>query len=200
MESINQYVRGGIMNRTVLAIFKNDNIKSFHIWTTTQEDLKNVTVTNAYSKAKSSINGKLSSESAATTSFFRVLLNTDRKDWYVRYINIGVVNSKDGEDFYNLYADELIDMNYKCLTRNKKYRHASGKYAGKKHQYMMIEDMIKKQIERHATNMLEDISYSNDMAEAVRKIYNVAVNKKNTHINNISELWKHIYENYSEAA
>ena len=188
------------MNRTVLAIFRNDNIKSFHIWTTTQEDLKNVTVTNAYSKAKSSINGKLSSESAATTSFFRVLLNTDRKDWYVRYINIGVVNSKDGEDFYNLYADELIDMNYKCLTRNKKYRHASGKYAGKKHQYMMIEDMIKKQIERHATNMLEDISYSNDMAEAVRKIYNVAVNKKNTHINNISELWKHIYENYSEAA
>ena len=188
------------MNRTVLAIFKNDNIKSFHIWTTTQEDLKNVTVTNAYSKAKSSINGKLSSESAATTSFFRVLLNTDKKDWDVEYIDLGIVNSKDGSDFYNLYADELLEMNYKQLTRNPKYRHASGKYAGKKHQYMMIEDMIKKQIERHATNMLEDISYSNDMAEAVRKIYNVAVNKKNTHINNISELWKHIYENYSEAA
>ena len=74
-------------NRTVLAIFRNDKIKSFHIWTTTQEDLKNVTVTNAYSKAKSSINGKLSSESAATTSFFRVLLNTDKKDWDVEYIN-----------------------------------------------------------------------------------------------------------------
>ena len=61
------------MNRTVLAIFKNDKIKSFHIWTTTQEDLKNVTVTNAYSKSKSSINGKLSSESAATTSFFNAI-------------------------------------------------------------------------------------------------------------------------------
>ena len=188
------------MNRTVLAIFRNDNIKSFHIWTTTQEDLKNVTVTNAYSKAKSSINGKLYSESAATTSFFRVLLNTDRKYWYVRYIDLGVVNSKDGSDFYNLYADELLEMNYKQLTRNPKYRHASGKYAGKKHQYMLIENMLKPQIKRHATNMLEDISYSNNMIEAAQEIYSVAVNKKNTHINNISELWKHIYENYSEAA
>ena len=200
MESFNQYVGGGIMNRTVLAIFKNDNIKAFHIWVTTQIDLKNVTVTNAYSKAKASINGKLSSESAATTSFFRVLLNTDKKDWDVEYIDLGVVNSKDGEDFYNLYADELIEKNYKQLTRNKKYRHASGKYAGKKHQYMIIENMLKPQIKRHATNMLEDISYSNDMAEAAQEIYNAAVNKKNTHINNISELWKHIYENYSEAA
>ena len=130
-----------------------------------------------------------------------MLLSTDRKDWYVEYIDLGVVNSKDGEDFYNLYADELIEKNYKCLTRNKKYRHASGKYAGKKHQYMIIGNMEKPQIVRHATNMLEDISYSNDMInDAANKIYLVAVNKKNTHINNISELWKHTYENYSEAA
>ena len=198
-----QSTKDNIMkNRTVLAIFRNDKIKSFHIWTTTQEDLKNVTVTNAYSKAKSSINGKLSSESAATTSFFRVLLNTDKKDWDVEYIYLGVVNSKDdGEDFYNLYHDELVDMNYKCLTRNKKYRHASGKYAGKNHQYMIIERMKKPQIVRHATNMLEDVSYSNDMInDTVEKIYRVAINKKNTHINNISELWKYTYENYSEAA
>ena len=118
------------MNRTVLAIFKNDNVKAFHIWVTTQEDLKNVTVTNAYSKSKASINGKLSSESAATTSFFRVLLNTNKKDWDVEYIDLGVVNSKDGSDWYKLYENELLKMNYKCLTRNPKYRHASGKYAG----------------------------------------------------------------------
>ena len=200
MQQVLQSTKDNIMkNRTVLAIFRNDKIKSFHIWTTTQEDLKNVTVTNAYSKAKSSINGKLSSESAATTSFFRVLLNTDKKDWNVEYIDLGVVNSKDGEDFYNLYADELIEKNYKCLTRNKKYRHASGKYAGKKHQYMIIEKMKKPQIVRHATNMLEDISYSNDMInDAADKIYFAAVTQK--HINNISELWKHTHENYSEAA
>jgi hypothetical protein len=66
---------------------------------------------------------------------------------------------------------------------------------------MIIGNMEKPQIVRHATNMLEDISYSNDMInDAANKIYLVAVNKKNTHINNISELWKHTYENYSEAA
>ena len=63
-----------------LAVFTNDKLKMFHIWQTSQDNLKNVSVVNALSKAKHALSGKLSAQPAATTSFYRVILNK-RKDW-----------------------------------------------------------------------------------------------------------------------
>ena len=180
-----------------LAVFTNDKLKMFHIWQTSQDNLKNVSVVNALSKAKHALSGKLSAQPAATTSFYRVILNK-RKDWKVEYHDIKDVDKDELTIMYNLVKDDLEDKNYKCLTRHPYVRLQSKKYAGRKYKSILISNCDQKRIENYASNMLEDCLNNNiDIQTTKTKIYRLVTNKKSV-IDNISQLWSHVYHNYSE--
>ena len=194
-----------IRKNYTLCIFKNEILKEFHIWSTIQEFNKktnkvpNVTLINAFSKSKYAILGKDCSQPAATTSFLRKVLSTNYDDWApVKYIPIGNVNKSELKDLYNHQKEILEDDNYTCITRNPKSRFQSGRYAGKPSSYMKIVNMKREQIEQHSFNMLEDCNNPNlDIDNLNTKIWRWAVDTE-SEIHNISQLWKYVYENYSE--
>ena len=63
---------------------------------------------------------------------------------------------------------------------------------------MKIVNMKREQIEQHSSNMLEDCNNPNlDIDNLKTKIWRWAVDTE-SEIHNISQLWKYVYENYSE--
>jgi hypothetical protein len=182
-----------------LAVFTNDKLKMFHIWQTSQDNLKNVSVVNALSKARYALSGRLSAQASATSSFNRVVLK-ESKYWAVEYHDLKDVNKDELQIMYNLVKEDLENKHYKCLTRNPQVRHQTKKYSGRKQRFMLIENMKKDRIESYASNMLEDCVNDNiNIQTAKTEIYKSVTNVKST-VNNISELWAHVKYNYDKAA
>ena len=185
-----------------LCIFKNEILKIFHIWKTTQKFNKktnkviNVSIVNAKSKSNYALSGKDSAQPTATTSFYRTFKSTDDKDWVVDFQPLGYVNKSELKIYFDVLIQELEDEGFKYIS-NKNVYFRTGKYAGGKYKTMYIEDMKKEQIENHSSNMLENCLNPNlDVDTLKTKVYRWATDR-NSPINNISQLWDYVYENYS---
>ena len=138
----------------VLGIFTNDKEKLFHIWSSKQTDYKKfVTVSNAYSKANTALSGRNSAQSCATTSFYRVLPNTNQDDWKVTHEVLGLVNETEYHDCKNLQNDLLTSQGYRCVSRHPINRFMSGRYAGQKWVARLIEKMTLDQVKGHVSKM-----------------------------------------------
>ena len=186
----------------VLGIFTNDKEKLFHIWSSKQTDYKKfVTVSNAYSKAKTALSGRNSAQSCATTSFYRVLPNTNQDDWKVTHEVLGLVNKTEHDDCKNLQNDLLTSQGYRCVSRHPINRFMSGRYAGQKWVARLIEKMTLDQVKGHVSKMLEDLINPDldiDKLKNEIAIYVVVKDKYTKSINNISELWSYVFNNYKK--
>ena len=183
----------------IFAIFTNPTKKLFHIWQTKQENYKqNVTIVNAFSKSKSALSKNDSAQSAATTSFLRVIASTNQKDWELEYEELGNVSESEHKDLYKTQTLILENDGYTCITRSPKHRFQSGRYAGQKWVVRKITKMYMYQINDCAYKMLEDCLNDNiDIQETAKQVTKFAL-KPNSPIHNISELWNHVFHNYSE--
>ena len=185
-------------------IFKNEIKKIFHIWKTTQKFNKktntviNVSIVNAESKSNYALSKKDSAQPAATTTFYRILPSTNIKDWAVEFQPLGYVNKSELQIYFDVLIKELEDKGFEFVS-NKNVCFRSGKYAGRKYKTMLIEDMKKEQIENHSSNMLKNCLNPNlDIDNLKTKVYKWATDR-NSPINNISQLWEYVFENYSES-
>ena len=189
--------------KNTFAIFKNEKLKLFHIWNTTQKNPKaHVNVTNAFSKANYALSGKDSGQCAATTSFLRVLANTNREDWVVDYIDLGNVDKEVIRTEYEGWIEILIEMGYTCITRDNKVRIQSGKYAGRKWKATIIQNLATPKVIKHVENMMKDCFVDNDVIKSdARSIgFGAVYGKLPKDVKNISELWSYVFNQYSEYA
>jgi len=183
-----------------LCVFVNDQQKLYHIWATKQEQFKkNVNIANAFSKAAYALSGKDSAQSGATTSFYRVLANTNINDWVVDYVELDHVSKKELEENYKIYKDLLEDQGYTCCSRSNTCRIQTGKYAGKKWKATKLENLRYAQVKTHALNMLQDCFYSAKHIDAESNIVARAVLKLDSQVENISQMWQYVYNTYHAA-
>ena len=188
-----------------LCVFKNDKLKIYHIWTSQQfynpikKTVNNVTIQNAFSKSIDAYSGKDSSQSAATTSFYRVISTTKKKDWNQENINLGFVNKSELNTYKNMQKEELEKNDYKCISSRDNCRFHSGKYAGR--EWVKRNPCTLSEVRRikHCKNMLEDAQYKkDDLLNIARKIAKniIRYNQPLSYISNFSQLWSHIRDTY----
>ena len=181
--------------------FKNDAQRVYHIWQTAQERVKqNVNIVNAFSKARYAVSGKDSAEPGATTSFYRVLLSTKQKDWDVDYVELDEVNKEELQENYDLYSDMLAEQGYRCLTRDPKVRLQSGRYAGSKFKARKITNMTYAQVKECAANMLQDCFVDEELILPESNRVACSILTVGNEVENVSQMWKFVFFNYSEGA
>jgi hypothetical protein len=181
-----------------LAIFVNEERGIFHIWTTTQTEMNNVSVSNAFSKSRSALNGKDSSQSAATTSFFRVIASTEPKEWNVEHVKLGEVPNDEVKSEYEHWFNLLVEMGYECVSRDPKVRLRSGRYAGSKFKARKITNMTYAQVKEYAENMLKDCFVEDEIILPESKKIANSVLAVDSEVENVSQMWSYVFHSYVE--
>jgi hypothetical protein len=181
-----------------LAIYTNDKYGIFHILTSTQTELRNISISNMFSKSNAALNGKDSSQAAATTSFLRVLASTEKKDWDTEYVKLGEVSNDEVNSEYEYWFNLLVEMGYKCVSRNPRARVKSGNYSGKEWKARKIENMTRAQVKKYAVNMLEDCRVEDEILQAESNRVTRFVLAVDSEIENISQMWSYVFHSYAE--
>jgi len=180
-----------------LVEFVNVAEKMFYVRQSTQANHKTlVTVANAYSKAIAGLSGKDSAQGAASTSFNRILLNTNKDDWQVTERHeCGddvLLASTTLREIHQKYTDqgfEFVGSHDFILDR-------SGKGVGRKWKATKIGNLKMSQVVAHAENMLHDCFVDEDEQRPLARKIAILALRQNSGIDNLSQLWSYVYENY----
>jgi hypothetical protein len=187
------------MTKNIFVTFINKNRKIYHIWQTRQVNKHdvNVTIDNAFSKAKTALSGKGSAQSVASTSFYRILPNTRKEDWseYCRK-EVEFETLAELQQSRDDLQEELEELGFYSVSRRNRALIYSGKYSGSEWKVRKLSNMTLVQVKTHVQKMMEDCFVSDETIMAQSAKIAMRVLYKEPDIDNISQLWQNVYQNY----
>ena len=189
----------------LFGIFIHKENKKFHIWQSYTGNKNNVSISNAYWKSTKGVTGRDEDSFTASVGFMRNMLVTGGKGWDFHIEHIGVVSQEVYIEELQAQIELLEEQGYECCSHDPTIK--IGKIGNRKwktshYRATLISNLPTDRIKKHIKNMLIDCNFNPETSDYTKEVnketnYVVFGNGGMNGIDNISQLWKYIYEKYA---